>query len=76
MVEHQYLNHVIDMLSIPNNFIKLNTVQLIANLAEHPKGREKFLTIIPKLTELRDDPEFAEYKEYVKKTIDVIEWKP
>lgn len=67
MVENQYLDQVIDLLAVDDKYIKLNSVQLIANLAEHPKAREKFLQKhnLAKIEALRDDKNFAEFKENV-----------
>lgn len=78
MVENQYLDQVIDLLATPDQFIKLNSVQLIANLAEHPKGREKFLQEhnISKLLALRDDESFKEFRDCVCQALDVINFVP
>ena len=78
MVENQYLDQVIDLLAVDDKFIKLNSIQLVANLAEHPKAREKFLMKknLTKIEALRDDEGFAEFKENVLQTLEVINFVP
>lgn len=49
----------------------LNTVQLIANLAENPIGREKGLKIAEKIEKIN-----CVEKKYIQATLDVIRWKP
>jgi len=78
MVENQYLDHVVDLLSSKEIYIKLNAIQLVANLAEHPKGREKFLQpdVLAKIKALRDDKTFVEFIEVVDQTLSVINMIP
>ena len=49
----------------------LNTVQLIANLAENPLGREKSQKILNKIEKITSID-----RKYVDATLDVIKWKP
>lgn len=50
---------------------KLNVVQLIANLAEHPIGREKAQSCLNTLKNLKEVDAC-----YIEATIEVINWKP
>jgi len=54
----------------------LNTIQLIASVAEHPLGRKKANICLEKLHTLADNPENAFIVPYIKGTIDVIQWVP
>jgi len=67
MVENQFLDHVVDLLASNDIYIKLNAIQLVANLAEHPKGREKFLQpdVFAKIKTLREDKTFSEFQDVV-----------
>jgi hypothetical protein len=59
------------LLDDPSKDTRLNVVQLIANLAEHPVGREKAYSCLSTLKSLKDVE-----KTYIDATIEVINWKP
>jgi hypothetical protein len=62
---------IVDRLSDQLSDTVLNAVQLIANLAEHPLGRNESLKIIGKIEKIN-----CIEKKYVNATLDVIRWKP
>lgn len=62
---------IVDRLSDQLSDTVLNAVQLIANLAEHPLGRNESLKIIDKIEKIN-----CIERKYVNATLDVIRWKP
>ena len=57
---------------------RLNTVQLIAAVAEYPPAREKFQSALTKLGDMRDKHEKANplVAEYAAKAVECIIWTP
>lgn len=57
---------------------RLNTVQLIAAVAEYPPAREKFQSALVKLGDMRDKHEKAHplVAEYAAKAVECINWTP
>lgn len=45
---------IISLLSDPNKYIRLNIVQLIGSLAQHPEGRSKAQDCVKTLQKLTD----------------------
>jgi hypothetical protein len=62
---------IVDRLEDQLSDTVLNAVQLIANLAEHPLGRNESLKIIGKIEKI-----ICIEKKYVDSTLEVIRWKP
>lgn len=71
IIDSGSFDYIVKLLSDPSKHIKLNTVQLIANLAEHPEGQRKAVACLPILKGITDVE-----KIYIDATIDVINWKP
>ena len=56
---------------------RLNTVQIIAAVAEYPPGREKFKESRAKLKELiAQNAEYPLVSEFAKIALEVIDWIP
>ena len=64
------------MLSEKIENILVNVIELIAYLAEEPRGRIAAHEVLAKLRELRENPEYEFLQSYIDETIWVIEWKP
>jgi hypothetical protein len=72
------LNQVIELLHDLDEQTRLNTVQLVAAVAEYPPAREKFKQCLDRLTEMtvkmkQSQPLVAEHAQIA---IDVITWEP
>lgn len=65
-----------ELLSEPSEQLKLNVIQLIASVAEHPMGRKKAHACLDRLKSYLENPELSYLEPYVKKTIEVIQWQP
>jgi hypothetical protein len=62
---------IVDRLEDELSDTVLNAVQLIANLAENPLGRNESLKVIAKIEKIN-----CIEKKYVDATLEVIRWKP
>jgi len=75
--EYGCLKRIKNLLKSPNNKIQLNIIQLMANLAEHPKIREELQECLTELNSLISNSKTSEVtKKFSKTAIDVITWKP
>ena len=71
------INRVKELLKSPNKDIQLNIIQLMANIAEHPKIREELKECLEELKLLQENKFTSEItKRFAKVTSDVITWKP
>ena len=64
------------MLGEKSENILCNIIELIAYVAEEPRGRKTALNHLDKLRELRGKEEYEFLHKYIDETIAVIEWKP
>lgn len=70
------LPRIIELLGDESEQTRLNTVQLIASVAEYPPAREKFKECLDTLTALNKDERFPLVSRFAKTAIDVIQWLP
>ncbi len=71
------IRRVKELLRSPNGDIRLNIIQLMANVAEHPKIRAELQECLPELKTMQESAESGELiKRFAKVTSDVITWKP
>ena len=63
------------LLKSPNNDIQLNVIQLMANVAEHPKIRDELQECLPELKAMKEGVNEL-IKRFAGTAIDVITWKP
>jgi len=64
------------MLGEKSENILCNIIELIAYVAEEPRGRKMSQNHLPKLRELRAREDYEFLHSYIDETIWVIEWKP
>ncbi len=65
-----------DLLFDETEQIKLNIIQLITSVAEHPEGRKKAKASLPRLKELKNDPGNEFLVPYIEFAIEIITWTP
>ena len=70
------LDRIIELLDDPNEQLRLNVVQLIANVAEYPLCREKFKECLKKLQDLEDDHKYPIVSRFAEVAIKTITWIP
>ena len=63
-----------NLLYIEGEQIKLNSIQLISSVAEHPDGRIKAKACLEKLKEIKLEYEFL--IPYIDDAIEIITWIP
>ena len=70
------LDRIIELLDDPNEQLRLNVVQLIANMSEYPLCREKFKECLKKLQDLEDDDKYPLVSRFAEVAIKTITWIP
>ncbi|EGR29633.1 rtdr1-prov protein, putative [Ichthyophthirius multifiliis] len=60
----------------PSLQTKLNIIQLIASISEHPVGRKIAHECLPKLEQLKEDKDNEYLVPYILQTVEVITWVP
>ena len=70
------LDRIIDLLDDPSEQLRLNIVQLIANVAEYPPCREKFKECLKKLQDLEEDENYPLVARFAEVAIKTITWIP
>lgn len=70
------LDRIIELLDDPSEQLRLNTVQLIASVAEYPPCREKFKECLKKLQDLEDDETYPLVSRFAEVAIKTITWIP
>ena len=72
------LNEIIMLLYDKSEQTRLNTVQLICNLAEYPPAKAKFKECLLKLEEMvvEEKESFELVSRFAQKAIDIITWMP
>jgi HEAT repeat protein len=73
IMDNDKLSDILHLLDHPNEEVKLNIVQLIASMAEHPKGRKDCHQCLDQLKAIMQYEYIAPYAKYA---IEVILWKP
>lgn len=74
--ELEKLDRIIELLEDPSEQLRLNTVQLIANVAEYPPCREKFKECLKKLQDLEEDENYPLVARFAEVAIKTITWIP
>lgn len=74
--ELQKLDRIIELLDDASEQVRLNVVQLIANVSEYPLCREKFKECLKKLQDLEDDDNFPLVARFAEVAIKTITWIP
>ena len=72
------LNEIIALLRDHNDQTRLNTVQLICNVAEYPPAKEKFKEALQKLKDIveYEQEEFPLVARFANQAIEIITWTP
>lgn len=76
MMDNNQLDLVISLLDHGDEQIKLNVVQLITSLAEHPVGRKECWRCLKTLQRFQNEAQFEYISPYAAQAIDVILWEP
>jgi len=76
IIDNGYFELIISMLGEKSENILCNIIELIAYVAEEPRGRKFALNHLAKLRELRAREDYEFLHKYIDETIWVIEWKP
>jgi len=76
MIEKNYFDKVAALLKHDDNEIKLNCVQLIAYLAEDPKGQQLAKSCLDTLNSYLSNEKYKDMKIYLEDCIKVINWVP
>ncbi|CAD8075607.1 unnamed protein product [Paramecium primaurelia] len=76
MMDNNKLDIVIKLLDHNDHQIKLNSVQLVTSLAEHPKGRKECYKCLPTLQNFSTDTQYEYIRPYAIQAIEVIKWEP
>lgn len=75
LIEGKYLMNIAELLRDPDSQTRLNAVQLIGNLAEHPVAKDQYQILISRLRDMEEsDTELI--SRFANKAIGVITWKP
>jgi hypothetical protein len=75
-MENQVLDRIMELLNDESDETKLNTIQLISNVGEHPEAREYFKRCLDKLEFLTKSVESPLVSRFAQTAIDVITWVP
>lgn len=76
LINGGFLEIISELLTDPSDQSRLNGVQLIANVGEHPTAKEEFCKNLDLLHQMSEEDGSTEVRQFSKVAIEVLTWKP
>lgn len=76
LINGGFLEIILELLTDSSSQSRLNAVQLISNVGEHPTAKEEFCKSLDLLHQMSEEDEDDAVRRFAKVAIEVLTWKP
>mmetsp|Transcript_20267 Transcript_20267/g.37848 ORF Transcript_20267/g.37848 Transcript_20267/m.37848 type:complete len:354 (-) Transcript_20267:4556-5617(-) len=76
LINGGFLEIISELLTDPSSQSRLNAVQLISNVGEHPTAKEEFCKSLDLLHQMSEEDENEDVRKFARISIEVLTWKP